>query len=159
MIDGTISDITVGDDGKIYCGTRNHPYVYAFDPKLKSQQALWQYHTTTGQFFPAPILQNGTVYVGQSSVGVQNTDDHLIALDAATGRQKWATPLSGYTGGGDTEPLVLYNDVIYLGTAGGLQGFAADSGKQVMMIPNDALVSKKDASDSFMDGIAITFVD
>lgn len=159
MMNGLVLDIAVGDDGRIYCGAQNH-YVYAFDPRLKSQKELWKYHTIVGHVYPAPIIQGDTVYVGQSSAGEQNgNNDHLVALAAASGQQIWATPLKGYTGGGDTEPLVLHNGVIYLGTAGGLQGFAADSGKQVMIIPTDALVSKKDAGDSIMDGIAITIVE
>jgi outer membrane protein assembly factor BamB len=160
MMSGLVFDIAVGDDGRIYCGAQNH-YVYAFDPRLKSQKELWKYRTIAGHVYPAPIIQGGTVYVGQSSAGEQNgNDDHLVALDAATGQQKWATSLKGYTGGGDNEPLVLYNGVIYLGTAGGLQGFAADNGKQVMIIPADALVSKKDVGDfGFLSGIAITIVD
>ncbi|GHO93201.1 hypothetical protein KSF_032490 [Reticulibacter mediterranei] len=160
MTNSIVGDMVVDENGRIYCGTQDHPYVYAFDPKLKSQKELWKYHTTIGEFFPAPILQNGIVYIGQSSMNALNEDDHLIALDTATGRQKWAIPLKGYTESGKNEPLVLHNGVIYLGTAGGLQGFAADSRKQVLMIPNDLLVSKKDIGDngSFM-GIAITIVD
>jgi outer membrane protein assembly factor BamB len=159
VMDGLVFDIAIGDDGRIYCGAQNH-YVYAFDPLLKAQKELWKYHTIVGHVYPAPIIENGTIYVGQSSAGEQNgNDDHLVALDAATGQQKWATSLKGYTGAGDNEPLVFHNGVIYLGSAHGLQGFAPDSGKQVLLIPTDALVSKKDAKDSFMDGIAIMFVD
>jgi outer membrane protein assembly factor BamB len=158
-INGSILDIAVGDDGRIYCGTQNH-YVYAFDPRLKSLKELWKYRTI-GPIYPAPIVQDGIVYVGQSSADEQNgNDDHLVALAAASGQQIWATPLKGYTKGGDTEPLVLHNGVIYLGTAGGLQGFATDSGKQVMLIPSDLLVSKKDVGNSgLFGGIAITIVD
>jgi outer membrane protein assembly factor BamB len=160
IMNGFVFDITIDDDGRIYCGAQNH-YVYAFDPRLKSLKELWKYHTIAGHVYPAPIVQDGTVYVGQSSAGEQNgNDDHLVAIDATTGKQKWATPLKGYTGSGDTKPLILHDDVIYLGTAGGLQGFAADSGKQVVMIPTDALVSKKDVGNSgFLQGIAITIVD
>jgi outer membrane protein assembly factor BamB len=160
VMNGFVFDIAIGDDGRIYCGAQNH-YVYAFDPRLKSLKELWKYHTIVGHVYPAPIVQDNIVYVGQSSAGEQNgNDDHLVALAAASGQQIWATPLKGYTGGGDTEPLVLHNGVIYLSTAGGLQGFATDSGKQVMMIPSDLLVSKKDVGDSgFFGGIAITIVD
>jgi len=160
MMNGLVFDIAVGDDGRIYCGAQNH-YVYAFDPRLKSLKELWKYHTIAGHVYPAPIIQDGIVYVGQSSADEQNgNNDHLVALAAASGQQIWATPLKGYTGGGDTEPLVLHNGVIYVGTASGLQGFATDSGKQVMMIPSDLLVSKKDAGNSgLFQGIAITIVD
>jgi outer membrane protein assembly factor BamB len=159
MMNGFVLDIAIGDDGRIYCGAQTS-YVYAFDPRLKSLKELWKYRATIEHLYATPIVQNGTVYVGQISANQHNSnDDNLIALNATTGQQKWLTPLTGYTGG-NNQPPVFHNGVIYLGTAGGLQGFAADSGKQVMMIPSDLLVSKKDVGNSgLFQGIAITIVD
>ncbi len=159
-INDIVFDIAVGDDGRVYFGAQNH-YVYAFDPKANRE--VWQYHTIAGHVYPAPIVLNGVVYVGQDSAGENGpNNDHLVALDAATGKQKWSTPLIGYTGSGDDEPLVLYNGVIYLSTGrwnNRLLGFAADSGKQVVSISMDTLLGKSASKTNFpMAGIAITIV-
>jgi len=143
VMDGFVFDIAVGDDGRVYCGAQNH-YLYAFDPRLKMYQEVWKYHTIVGHVYPAPIVYNGIVYAGQSSAGATSgNNDNLVALDAKTGTQKWITPLNGYTGIGDNEPLVLHDGVIYIGVGIGIQGIAVTNGNEVVTLPTDALISKK----------------
>lgn len=155
LINGLVFDITVGDDGKVYCGAQNH-LVYAFDPKTKSKPS-WTYHTITGHVFAPPLVQNGIVYVGQASVGSHN-DDHLVALDPATGQQKWATPVQGYTGIADLEPPVLDNGVIYLCTEWGVQGFDANNGKLIVTISSTTLLGADKGAHTYIMDIAITIV-
>jgi outer membrane protein assembly factor BamB len=156
-IDGVVSHIAVGDDGHIYCTAQNHS-VSAFDPQ--GNTVLWTFHPMAGQVSLAPVVANGFVYVEQFETGgKEGNTDQLVALDAATGHLKWATPLQGTIGQDDGEPLVINNDVLYLSTTTGVHGFAADSGKQVVTIPTDALFSKKDAgANASVIAIAITMV-
>jgi alcohol dehydrogenase (cytochrome c) len=77
------------------------------------------------------ILGN-TIYLG-------TLDAHLVALDASTGRKKWATKVADYTQGyAVTVAPLIVKDKVIVGPAGGERGISgflaaydAETGKQV----------------------------
>jgi alcohol dehydrogenase (cytochrome c) len=104
------------------------PSNHAFALDLRTGQALWHYSRTP----PKPLdLCCGEVNRGFAILGKRlfklNIEDHLVALDRATGQQLWETELGDYRKGfsGTLAPLVV-KDKILVGTAGaefGTRGF------------------------------------
>ncbi len=83
-------------------------FIYAV--RLSDGSKLWQYPDKAGaqQFFAAPLLTPD----GQLIVGSAGTDQGLISLDPATGKEKWSAPFSGAKDRWIVTPLVI-NDTLY----------------------------------------------
>ena len=101
--------------------------VRAFD--LRTQKMLWEYTHKNAPVATACCGPNNRgVAVSGGSVFVGTLDDELVALDAATGKEKWAVkagdgPEAGYTE--TMAPLVIGDNVI-IGTSGaeyGIRGY------------------------------------
>lgn len=72
---------------------------------LNTMDVEWTFDTDNNGVWSAPLLHEGTLYVA-------SMDQHLYAIDAATGEQNWKFNLEG---AGASTP-VLYNDVLYVGS-------------------------------------------
>ena len=101
--------------------------VRAFD--LRTQKMLWEYTHKNGPVSTACCGPNNRgVAVSGGSVFVGTLDDELVALDAATGKEKWAVKVGDGPEAGYTEtmaPLVIGDNVI-IGTSGaeyGIRGY------------------------------------
>jgi outer membrane protein assembly factor BamB len=83
-------------------------FIYAV--RWSDGSKLWQYPEKAGtqQFFATPLLTPD----GQLIVGSAGTDQGLISLDPATGKEKWSAPFLGAKDRWVAAPLVL-NDTIY----------------------------------------------
>lgn len=82
--------------------------VYAV--RLSDGAKVWQYPDKAGtpKFFAAPVLSPD----GQLLVGSAGTDDALVSLDPATGKEKWVAPFAGAKDKWIASPLVV-GDMIY----------------------------------------------
>src|SRR5437870_11442635 len=101
--------------------------VRAFD--LRTQKMLWQYEHKNASVSTACCGPNNRgVAVAGGSVFLGTLDDELVALDAATGKEKWAVKVGDGPEAGYTEtmaPLVIGDNVI-IGTSGaeyGIRGY------------------------------------
>ena len=101
--------------------------VRAFD--LRTQKMLWQYEHKNGPVSTACCGPNNRgVAIAGGSVFLGTLDDELVALDAATGKEKWAVKVGDGPAAGYTEtmaPLVIGDNVI-IGTSGaeyGIRGY------------------------------------
>src|SRR5437762_2609893 len=101
--------------------------VRAFD--LRTQKLLWQYEHKNASVSTACCGPNNRgVAVAGGSVFLGTLDDELVALDAATGKEKWAVKVGDGPEAGYTEtmaPLVIGDNVI-IGTSGaeyGIRGY------------------------------------
>jgi len=101
--------------------------VRAFD--LRTQKMLWQYEHKNAAVSTACCGPNNRgVAVSGGSVFVGTLDDELVALDATTGKEKWAVRVGDGPEAGYTEtmaPLVIGDNVI-IGTSGaeyGIRGY------------------------------------
>jgi outer membrane protein assembly factor BamB len=60
--------------------------------KANTGELVWNF-TGTGdpkdKFYPSPVIANGNVYLGTESNNASIVADHVVCLDAATGRYKW----------------------------------------------------------------------
>lgn len=153
LIQGSIFDIAVGDEGQVYWRVEDH-FVAAFDPK--ANKLIWS-HAITGNAISAPLVQNGIMYLGLESTSGNSSNDRLVALDAATGQQKWAAPLNGYSAG-DLVPPVLKNGALYVGTRKGLTGIDASNGKVLVTISNTTLLGTNDRLHSIIEKMVVTIV-
>jgi PQQ-dependent dehydrogenase (methanol/ethanol family) len=101
--------------------------VRAFD--LRTQKMLWEYvHKNAPVATACCGPNNRGVAVSGTSVFVATLDDELVALDATSGKEKWAVKVGDGPEAGYTEtmaPLVIGDNVI-IGTAGaeyGIRGY------------------------------------
>jgi outer membrane protein assembly factor BamB len=86
-------------------------YENVLSPSTTSIGKAWTFHLGSGDAtYPAssPALVNGVVYVG-------SFDDHLYALDAATGAKRW----SFRTGASIRSSPAVANGVVYVGSEDG----------------------------------------
>lgn len=67
--------------------------------------------TLGGSIYSRPFVANGTVYLG-------DTDGHIYALSAATGKRLWAYPATGHIAAINYRPQVAGN-IVYVGTDSG----------------------------------------
>ena len=86
----------------------NGQFIYA--ARLSDGSKLWQYPDKGGaqQFFATPLLTPD----GQLIVGSAGTDQGLISLDPATGKEKWSAPFTGAKDRWIASPLAI-NDTLY----------------------------------------------
>ncbi len=101
--------------------------VRAFD--LRTQKMLWQYEHKNASVSTACCGPNNRgVAVAGGSVFLGTLDDELVALDATTGKEKWAVkvgdgPAAGYT---ETMAPLVIGDMVIIGTSGaeyGIRGY------------------------------------
>lgn len=112
---------TVGTDGSLYLGSHDG-HITAYTPKGRRR---WRFRTGDKVWSSVALSPKGkTLYVGSD-------DDHLYALDARTGRQRWKLRLgtcglkggrNKKTGGArcdvDSSPAVAPDGTIYVGGEG-----------------------------------------
>ncbi len=118
-------------------GPRN---VFAVD--ARRGRVRWRYSPDVPagieQFACCDVGHRGVAYA-RGRVFVGRLDGHLVALDAATGRELWDTPIVDYTQGAViTSPPTLVKNLVITGFGGGeygVRGFLAaldqDSGREV----------------------------
>jgi len=75
------------DHGIVYCGSRN-PWLYALD--AKTGEEIWRYGYNGSWVESSAVIAEGVVYIGSSDIRVLN------AIDAQTGKLKWAFPTKSY---------------------------------------------------------------
>jgi PQQ-dependent dehydrogenase (methanol/ethanol family) len=101
--------------------------VRAFD--LRTQKLLWEYQHKNAPVSTACCGPNNRgVAIAGGSVFVATLDDELVALDATTGKEKWAVkvgdgPEAGYT---ETMAPLVVGDLVIIGTSGaeyGIRGY------------------------------------
>src|ERR1043165_699255 len=100
--------------------------VRAFD--LRTQKMLWHYEHKNAPVSTACCGPNNRgVAVSGGNVYVATLDAELIALDQATGKEKWVTtvadPAEGYT---ETMAPLIIDDKVIIGSSGaeyGIRGF------------------------------------
>lgn len=93
--------LRVGD--KLIVGSRDYQ-LYAFN--LTDGSVAWRYSYWFSWVESSPVLHAGVVYVGASDYA------RVTALDGATGRALWSTPVHGMGWG---SPVVT-DDCVYIGT-------------------------------------------
>ncbi|MER5469094.1 serine/threonine-protein kinase [Streptomyces sp. NPDC002935] len=113
-------------DGTVYIsGSRNLCAV-----EVSSGRARWK-RPLTGVGLGSPVVDDGVVYLN-------SVDDHLYALDGATGEQRWRV-----LAGGPGSPAVA-DGVAYVGGAdGGLHAVDALTGRQHWVHHADGFVSAR----------------
>ena len=101
--------------------------------------SLWKYEFTNGfnQICCGPV--NRGAAAGGGSVFFLTIDNHLVAVDAQTGKQQWSTEVANAQAGySETMAPTYYKNMVIIGSAGGewpIRGFVAaydaSSGKQL----------------------------
>jgi outer membrane protein assembly factor BamB len=105
---GAQVDVNVVTSDTAYLGSAGTQYAI----RLVDQAELWSFDTHgTGR--TGPVLAGHTLYVGTQGGG-QNA---LYALDAATGKNRWAPPF-GIASGGQVTPGPALQGVLYVTTDG-----------------------------------------
>jgi outer membrane protein assembly factor BamB len=105
-------NITVAD-GVLYYGY--HKDLFALNEETKEEQ--WTFHGSSG-YETAPVVANGTVYVGTS-------DGQLLAIDNKTGLQKWSHKAGLLIKG---EIAELSNTVYFVGSTESPISFSSPDG-------------------------------
>ena len=77
-------------DGKLYGVLEMNMWVSCVNATTGA--LIWNF-TGTGDpadhFYPAPVIENGKVYLGTENPGTLERVDHVVCLDAETGAYKW----------------------------------------------------------------------
>jgi outer membrane protein assembly factor BamB len=85
--------------------------IRAFAPGSSSGAALGWPSIVGGAIYSRPFVSNGDVYVG-------DTNGHVYALDATTGKRLWIYPKNGHIGAVDYRPQVA-DGIVYVGSQDG----------------------------------------
>ena len=99
------SSAVIGEDGKIYFGSRDHK-AYALD--AATGELVWEFETEAFIYGSPSLGLDGTLVI-------PSTDGKLYALDSQTGEQKWSTAL-GYM---ETAPTLGAFGRVFVGTQEG----------------------------------------
>ncbi len=124
--------------------------MYATTPMVNKKQALIALDATTGQTLWKYVYTNGFTQIccgpvnrgaaaGDGRVFLLTIDDHLVAVNARTGKQEWSTEVANSQAGySETMAPTYYHHMVIIGSAGGewpIEGFIAaynaDTGKQI----------------------------
>jgi outer membrane protein assembly factor BamB len=112
------ADAAVGDDGSLYSVGR---YIYRIQPTTGA--VVWRADLQEQPF--APVAAGGVVYVG-TRAAIPGTSvlgaGHAMALDAATGRVLWKTPIPAPddpANGGVNGPGALTPDMLIVSSVNG----------------------------------------
>ena len=138
--------IVIGDT--MYVSSSSGPRsVYALDARTGAIR--WQYQPEVAEdvepFVCCDLDSRGVTFAG-GKILLGTLDAHLIALDAATGRESWRSKVVDYKqGSAITSPPVVIKNLVITGYAGGeygargaIQAYDLETGKQVWktyMIP------------------------
>ncbi|HQT77219.1 MAG: PQQ-dependent dehydrogenase, methanol/ethanol family [Rhodospirillales bacterium 20-64-7] len=124
------------NNGIMYVAT---PYGQVLALNAKTGDLIWRYkHKLPEDLFQLHPTSRGVAMWGDK-LFLAATDDHLIAIDAKTGKEVWNTKVQDYQKGQymTLEPLVVNGKVMVGGSGGefGVRGyvaaFDADSGKEL----------------------------
>ena len=131
--------LVVGDT--LYVTSSHGPkHVFAVDARTGA--ARWRYSPEVppgiDQFACCDVNNRGVAYAN-GKVFVGRLDGHLVALDAATGKERWKTQIVDFTQGSViTSPPTIVKNLVITGFGGGeygARGFIAaldqDTGKEV----------------------------
>ena len=128
-------------DGTLYVTSPRGPkYVFALDAATGALK--WRYAPEMPGDVAAAVccgLVNRGVAYANGKVFVGRLDGHLVALDAATGKELWNVTVSDYKAGDDiTSPPTVAKNMVVIGYAGGeyatrgaITAYDQDTGKQV----------------------------
>src|SRR5438034_1054344 len=137
---GSFETTPVVVNGVMYLTTPAVPNNEVIAVDLHTQKTLWRYtHKNAGVSTACCGPNNRGVAIAGGSVFLGTLDGQLVALDQATGKEKWAVqtgdPAEGYT---ETMAPLVIDDKVIIGTSGaeyGIRGFvraySTADGKQV----------------------------
>jgi eukaryotic-like serine/threonine-protein kinase len=109
----------VVDNGTVYIGARDANF-YAIN--VSNGELRWKFFADNAWILSDAMVNDGTVYFGTSDTFL------VVALDAATGKEKWNTPLNGYVFSSPT----LSGESLYVGDfTGKLYALRQNSGEIV----------------------------
>jgi alcohol dehydrogenase (cytochrome c) len=137
---GSFETTPIVVNGVMYITTPAAPNNVVIAVDLRTQKTLWRYEHKNAPVSTACCGPNNRgVAVAGGNVYVATLDAQLIALDQATGKEKWTAqvgdPAEGYT---ETMAPLVIDDKVIIGTSGaeyGIRGFVraynASTGQQV----------------------------
>ena len=125
---GSLETTPVVVNGVMYLTSPATPNNVVVAVDLRTQQTLWRYEHKNAPVSTACCGPNNRgVAVSGGNVYVATLDAQLIALDQATGKEKWvvtvADPAEGYT---ETMAPLIIDDKVIIGSSGaeyGIRGF------------------------------------
>ncbi|MBB6065235.1 outer membrane protein assembly factor BamB [Pseudoxanthomonas broegbernensis] len=117
-------------DGKVYASGRN-AYLHAID--AASGQRAWRQNFWTSWIDSAPVISDGTLYIGSSDMR------RVSAIDPASGRVLWRTDVLGQTWG---TPLVLGERVVVGAAAAAPYFLRHEAGLAVLDRRSGALLAR-----------------
>ena len=125
---GSLETTPIVVGGVMYFTTPATPNNEVIAVDLRTQKTLWRYtHKNAGVSTACCGPNNRGVAIAGGSVFLGTLDGQLVAIDQATGREKWAVqtgdPAEGYT---QTMAPLVVDDKVIIGTSGaeyGIRGF------------------------------------
>ena len=125
---GSFENTPIVVNGVMYITTPATPNNIVIAIDLRTQKTLWRYEHKNAALSTACCGPNNRgVAIAGGIVYVATLDAQLVALDQATGREKWVAqvgdPAEGYT---ETMAPLVIDDKVIIGTAGaeyGIRGF------------------------------------
>lgn len=137
---------TPATDGKyVFVTFHDQPHFvvccYGYDGKILWRKSPGRFHSLHG-FCSSPVLYKDLVILN----GDQEAEGYLVALDKATGEEKWRVQRTGVRMGSFCPPVVFAIDgknQVVIGGAKITAGYDADSGKQLWVVdgPADQVVA------------------
>jgi alcohol dehydrogenase (cytochrome c) len=125
---GSFENTPIVVNGIMYITTPATPNNIVIAIDLRTQKTLWRYEHKNAAVSTACCGPNNRgVAIAGGTVYVATLDAQLVALDQATGREKWVAqvgdPAEGYT---ETMAPLVIDDKVIIGTSGaeyGIRGF------------------------------------
>jgi PQQ-dependent dehydrogenase (methanol/ethanol family) len=132
---GSLETTPIVVNGIMYFTSPATPNNVVVAVDLRTQKTLWRYEHKNAPVSTACCGPNNRgVAVSGSNVYVATLDAQLIALDQATGKEKWVTtvadPAEGYT---ETMAPLIIDDKVIIGSSGaeyGIRGFVRAYNKE-----------------------------
>jgi PQQ-dependent dehydrogenase (methanol/ethanol family) len=128
-------------NGTMYLTSPKGPkFVYALDAQTGAMK--WRYApelpADVGTSVCCGLVNRGVAYAN-GKVFVGRLDGHLVALDAATGKEVWKVKVADYKAGDDiTSPPTVVKNMVVIGYAGGeyatrgaITAYDQESGKEI----------------------------
>jgi outer membrane protein assembly factor BamB len=132
------------DDGKIFAGfaTKSpgtaRPIVFAADRKTKA--IVWSHALLAGDVEvrdgspEVADLVDGTLLAVVSSRVSSPTREYLVAIDAASGDERWHSEIDSKTPGMGATALIVGDDRVYVPRSDQVQIFARKDGRRVAIL-------------------------